>query len=533
MTCELSEIDVDNFAGGGGASTGLEAATGRPVTIAVNHSEAAIAMHRINHPETKHYREDVWEVDPKEATNGRRIRVLWLSPDCTHHSRAAGGKPRERGVRGLAWVAIRWARLPKPQRPRVILLENVEEFEDWGPLDDGGHPIVERKGETFLAFVSSLRSFGYSVEWRRIVAADHGAPTSRRRLFLVARSDGKPIVWPEATHGPGRERPWRTAAEIIDWSIPTRSIFGRKKPLAEATLKRIAAGLRRYVIESADPFIAPLTHHGDRRAHPMHEPMPTVTAANRGELALVTPYVMTNTTGHPGRPAVDPLPTITTGGHHALVAPTLVQTGYGERPGQSPRAMDIGRPLGTIVSGGKHAMVSAFLAKHYGGVVGQELPRAIGTVTAKDHHSLVTAHLEKFYGTAEGADVRAPLPTVTAAGNHVAEVRAFLVAYYGSERDGQTLGDPMRTVPTKDRFGLVTVHGIPYEIVDIGLRMLQPRELFNAQGFPADYVIDFDFNGKPITKTAQIELCGNSVCPPAAEALAGANLWDRYERRAA
>lgn len=535
----LEEIDLDNFAGGGGASTGIKAATGRPVDIAINHSEAAIEMHRINHPETKHYREDVWEVDPKEATNGRRIRILWLSPDCTHHSRAAGGKPREKGVRGLAWVAIRWARLPKAQRPRVILLENVEEFEDWGPLDDNGRPIKERRGETFLAFVASLKSFGYSVEWRRIVAADHGAPTSRRRLFLVARSDGKPIAWPTATHGPGRERPWKTAAEIIDWTIPTRSIFGRKKPLAEATLRRIAAGLKRYVIESADPFIVPLTHHGDRRAHPMHEPMPTVTAANRGELALVSPF-LSKYHGGPernltrGQEFGEPLRTVDTENRFALVAPTLVQTGYGERPGQSPRAMDIGRPLGTVVSGGKHAMVSAFLAKHYGGVVGQELPRAIGTVTAKDHHSLVTAHLEKFYGTASGADARGPLPTVTATGQHLAEVRAFLVKYYGdSDTQKQPLTEPLATATTKARFGLVTVHGQPYEIVDIGLRMLQPRELFNAQGFPADYVIDFDFNGKPITKTAQIELCGNSVCPPAAEALAGANLWDRYEHKAA
>lgn len=498
----LTEIDVDNFAGGGGASTGLEAATGRPVTIAVNHSEAAIAMHKINHPETRHYREDVWEVDPREATNGRRVRVLWLSPDCTHHSRAAGGKPREKKTRGLAWVAIRWARLPKHQRPRVILLENVEEFEGWGPLLPDGTPDKTKKGETFLAFVASLKSFGYSVEWRRIVAADHGAPTSRRRLFLVARSDGRPIVWPEATHGPGRPLPWRTAAEIIDWSIPTRSIFGRKRPLAEATLRRVAAGIRRYVIESAEPFIVPVKSWGGGGNDPrsIHLPMRTITGSKRGEFALV--------------------------------APTLAQTGYGERPGQKPRALDIQKPLGTVVSSGKHALVTAFMAKHFGGVVGHDLRRTIGTVTTRDHHSLVTAHLETFHGRDAGADAAMPMPTITTRA-HVAEVRAFLVAYYGSEKDGQGAREPLRTVTTKDRFGLVTVAGIDYEIVDVGLRMLKPRELFNAMAFPRDYVIDFIHNGKPVTQETQIELCGNSVSPVAAEALAGANLFDRYERRAA
>lgn len=271
----LAECDVDNFCGGGGASTGMESATGRPVTIAVNHSRAAIAMHELNHPETRHYREDVWEVDPREAVGSRRCRLLWLSPDCKHHSKAKGGAPREKKIRGLAWVAVRWARTVKPA---VILLENVEEFEDWGPVDEDGKVIKDRKGETFLAFVAALKSFGYEVDWRRIVAADHGAPTTRRRLFLVARSDGRPIVWPSATHGKGTAQPWRTAAEIIDWTLPCPSIFERRKPLKPATLARIAAGVFRYVLGTADPFIVPLTHQSKTpRVHPITEPLRTVT----------------------------------------------------------------------------------------------------------------------------------------------------------------------------------------------------------------------------------------------------------------
>ena len=484
----LTECDVDNFCGGGGASTGMESATGRPVTIAVNHSRAAIAMHELNHPETRHYREDVWEVDPREAVGSRRCRLLWLSPDCKHHSKAKGGAPREKKIRGLAWVAVRWARTVKPA---VILLENVEEFEDWGPVDEDGKVIKDRKGETFLAFVAALKSFGYEVDWRRIVAADHGAPTTRRRLFLVARSDGRPIVWPAATHGKGTDRAWRTAAEIIDWSLPCPSIFGRKKPLAEATMRRIAAGLRRYVIESESPFIVNMR---------------------------------------------ESVPTITTGDHHYLIAPTLQQSGYGERKGQRPRALDLHRPLGTVVAcGQKHALVTAFLAKHYGNPTGAPRPGIsaevpLSTVTSSDHHSLVTAHIEKFYSSARsGADVREPLPTVTATGQHLAEVRAFLIAYYKSERDGQRLTAPLRTVPTHDRFGLVTVHGVDYAITDIGLRMLAPRELFNAQGFPESYRLDVSLDGRPLTKADLIALAGNSVCPDVARALVGANLHERWE----
>jgi len=464
----LDEIDVDNFAGGGGASTGIERATGRPITIAVNHSRAAIAMHRANHPHTHHECEDIWAVDPRTVCAGRRVRRAWFSPDCTHFSKAKGAQPRSREVRGLAGVVVKWAREVQPEE---IFLENVEEFADWGPLHDDGKPDRALRGTDFRAWLAALVDCGYDVEYRVLVAANYGTPTTRKRLFLKAVRKGRPIVWPAATHGKGHAQPWNTAASIIDWSLPCPSIFDRKRPLAEATLRRIAAGLKRYVIDAATPFIVPLTHQGGDRTHSLSDPFRTITAANRGELALV--------------------------------APTLIQTGYGEREGQAPRALDIGKPLGTVVSGGKHALVSAFLSKHYTGVVGQQMGLPLGTVTTIDHHSLATVTLSPERDRRES-------------------VRAFLVAYYGSEREGQSLFDPIRTVPTKDRFGLVTIHGQDYAITDIGMRMLSPRELFNAQGFPADYIIDLECEGKRLTKTQQIELAGNSVCGQVAEALVSA-----------
>ena len=473
--------------------------------------------------------------------------------NCTHFSRAKGGQPRSKGVRGLADVVIRWARAVKP---RLILLENVEEFQTWGPLDDNGYPIKSAEGSDFRAWLAALVDCGYQVEYRVLVAADYGAPTTRKRFFLIARCDGQPIVWPKPTHGRGRETPWRTAAEVIDWTLPCPSIFDRKRPLADATMRRIAAGLRRYVIDAATPFVVPLTHQGPPRTHPLDEPLRTVTAANRGELALVTPYVTRVDNTSDGRlrgltSCVEPLKTVTSAGGFALVSPTLITAGYGEREGQAPRVPGLDKPLGTVVAGGqKHALVTAFLAKHYGGVVGHGVERPVGAVTARDHHSLVTAQLElpgavassfvsKFYGTSTGAGVDEPLPTVTTGGGkgggHLAEVRAFLVKYYGSDGDPQsqqqTLFGPLHTVTTKARFGLVTVHGQQYQIADIGMRMLAPGELFAAQGFPPDYVLDPLLDGKPLTKTQQIELAGNSVCPPAAFALVAANA--RTLRRAA
>lgn len=490
------ELVVDNFAGGGGASLGIEMATGRAPDIAINHDREAIAMHKENHPDTHHYCEDVWTVDPVEACAGRSVGLAWFSPDCKHFSKAKGGKPVSKKIRGLAWIVVKWA---KAVAPRVIILENVEEFRDWGPLDDEGLPCKVRKGSTFQRWKKQLENLGYVVEWRELRACDHGAPTIRKRLFVVARRDGQKIVWPEATHADPRgaldagRKPWRTAAECIDWSIPCPSIFGRKKPLAPNTLRRVAAGLRRFVIETDQPYI--VEQHGR----------------------------------------------------------TLIQTGYGERKGQKPRAPGLEKPLGTVVAGAaKHALVTAFLAKHYTGVVGTKMRSPIGSITAKDHHSVVAAtllknntnnapgtptrplatittggrhalvasSLVKLRGTCRhGQAVTDPMATISAQGQHLAEVRAFLVAYYGNDKDGAPLTEPLRTATGNGHFGLVTIHGEEYAIVDIGLRMLSPRELFRAQGFPDEYRIDPVHNGKRLTKTAQVRMCGNSVCPPNAAAV--------------
>lgn len=509
---------IDSFAGGGGASTGIEIALGRSPDIAVNHDPEAVAMHAANHPNTRHLCGDVWDVDPKAACGDRPVSLAWFSPD-TFHSKARGGKPfrdRRKAVkrRALAWVVVRWA---KAVRPAVILLENVEEFADWSPLDNNGNRIEARRGFTFRRWVAQLRNTGYVVEWRELRACDYGAPTTRKRLFVIARCDGQPIVWPTATHGPGRALPYRTAAECIDWTIPCPSIFDRKKPLAEKTLRRIARGIERFVLRG-DPFIVPVTHAGGDRVHDIREPMRTVTSANRGELGLVVPSFVLPAThgdgaGGPDRRShsVDePLRTITTrGAPFHLVAPTLVQTGYGEREGQAPRSLNIEEPLGTVVAGGaKHALVSAFLAKHFGGheATGSRLTDPIHTITAQDHHSLVTARLER------GAKSRS------------ADVRAFLTKFYGTST-GQQATLPLGTVTANGwKYGLVTIHGEQYEIADIGMRMLQPRELFRAQGFPDTYVIERGADGEPLTKTAQIRLCGNSVCPPIAAAIVRANI---------
>ncbi len=496
------ELVVDNIAGGGGASSGIEAALGRPVDFAINHDPEALAMHRANHPQTKHFLEDVWAVDPKEACGSRPVGLAWFSPACTHFSRAKGAQnPKCAEIRGLAWVVIKWARAVAP---RIIVLENVEEFQTWGPLDSEGHPIAAQAGETFREWLGELTALGYSVEFQSLVAADYGAPTTRRRLFLIARRDGRP-AWPAPTHGAGRQQPWRPAAEIIDWSLPCPSIFDRPRPLAEATQRRIARGIQRYVIESPSPFIIPLTHQGDARVHSISEPVRTITGANRGELALVEPFVVRH-------------------GHYST------KTGAGLVEGRGAgtfRGQPLRSPLATVCATNDKHLVCPVVVKHYGGVVGHGVDRTLGTVTAKDHHALATAFLTKFYGTSTGSDPRAPLPTVTAndrGGGHLAEVRAFLMKYHGGSPRVGDLFDPLRTIDTANRFGLVVVHGVEYRIVDIGMRMLQPHELFAAQGFPEHYEIAPEHNGKPLTKTAQTRLAGNSVCPPAAEAIVRANM---------
>lgn len=479
---------VDNFAGGGGASTGIELALGRRVDVAINHDLAAVVMHRANHPGTRHLCEDVFAVKPREVTGGRPVDLAWFSPDCKHFSKAKGGRPCDKKIRGLAWVAVRWAR---EVGPRVIILENVEEFQDWGPLMADGRPDPGRKGLTFRRFVGCLRGLGYTVEWRELVAADFGAPTTRKRLFLVARNDGEAVVWPEATHArrPGAEmlttglRPWRTAAECIDWSIPCPSIFERKRPLAEATLRRIAEGLRRYVIEATEPFIVRICQTG----------------SDGGKVRSVG----------------EPLGTIVSKNEHCLAVPYLSKY-HGQKSEQDSRCSTPGGPIATLDTQNRFALVSAFLAKHYGGVVGHRPDRPLGTVTAVDHHGVAAAQLVKLYETSNGADVRDPMPTVTGQGNHIAEVRAFLIKYYGTWC-GQNLNEPAATVTGKDRLGLVVVHGEEYQIADIGLRMLQPRELARAQGFHESYVLTG-------TKSSQVARIGNSVCPPVAAALVRANV---------
>lgn len=579
------EIIVDNFAGGGGASIGIALAIGRPVDVAINHDPIAIAMHKVNHPETEHYLEDVWDVDPREAAAGRPVALCWLSPDCKHFSKAKGGKPVEKSIRGLAWVAVRWA---ATVRPRVIILENVEEFKTWGPLLKDGMPDPDKKGRTFNAFINALKRQGYRVDWRELRACDFGAPTIRKRFFMVARCDGQPIVWPNPTHGDpeseavksGKLKPWRTAAEIIDWSLPCPSIFERKRPLAENTMRRIARGIQRFVIDNPRPFIIKVNHSGsggEFRGQGMDEPLQTVTAKNGW--GLMAPHITKFHGGSTGHSCKDPLHTITAGGAdtqaggngHAMgvVAATIARqfgnsTGHpvdtplgtvtaggggksqlvaaflskyhGQKSPQDTRGQAPDEPIRTLDTANRFGFITASLAKHYGGGYtgpGASVEEPLHTITTKDHNALVTSSLIKLRGTCKhGAPVTDPAPTITAGGLHIGEVRAFLLKYYGTNT-GQDISDPLQTVTTKHHFGLVAVQGEDYQIVDIGMRMLEPHELFAAQGFPADYIIDRDENGSKFSKAAQVAKCGNSVPPLLAEALVRSNLSEvcSYEGR--
>ncbi len=550
-----AHLIVDSFAGGGGASTGIEMALGRSPDIAINHNPAALALHEANHPQTLHISENVYRIDPLDYLRGAHVGLAWFSPDCKHFSKAKGGKPVERNIRDLAWIIPGWIeRIQKSGgRVDVAILENVEEFRTWGPVLSDGSPCPQRKGQTFRSFVRQLEALGYVVEYRELRACDYGAPTIRKRLFLIARCDGRPIVWPEPTHGApdstvvlsGLRKPWRTAAECIDWSIPCPSIFERAKPLAEATQRRIARGIRRYVIDAADPFIVKVNHGYDYfRGQPLGEPLQTITAKHGYGIIAPVLTECANASTQRSWPADEPLRTQCAevkGGHFALASATLVQTGYGERPGQAPRAPGLDKPLGTVVAGGaKHALVSAFLAKHYGGNYdgpGVSLDQPTSTVTTTDHHALVSSHLVKLRNNQFGQDAREPMPTLTAGGSHVGAVRTFLVKYYSEGGQDQDCRDPMHTIPTKDRLGLVTVAGEQYQIADIGMRMLEPHELYAAQGFPSTYVIAPVIDGRRLPKHAQVRMCGNSVSPPMAAALVRANVpemaaWSAKERRA-
>ncbi|HBM2806290.1 DNA cytosine methyltransferase [Enterobacter hormaechei subsp. xiangfangensis] len=648
----MREIIVDNFAGGGGASTGIEMAIGRSVDIAINHDPNAVAMHTTNHPDTLHYCESVYEVRPKIATAGRPVALAWFSPDCRHFSKAKGAKPVEKAIRGLAWVVLRWG---LDVKPRVMKLENVEEFKTWGPLLAGEmRPDPARAGETFEAFIGMLttgisadhpalaecceflnisldseeaarlvKGLGYAVEYRELRACDYGAPTIRKRFFMVMRCDGKPIVWPEPTHGDpkspavqaGKLAPWRTAAECIDWSIAAPSIFGRKKPLAENTLKRIARGIQRFVLDNPTPFIVKCNHTSTRsgydcfRGQSLNEPLQTIT--KKHGYAIAVPHLTKFRTGATGQEVTEPVPTITAGtskrpggnghamgmveatltpflagnggseyqakprplekpahtilkqsracvvapviarqfgastGHRAdepsatitaggggksqLVVPTLIQMGYGERPGQEPRVLQLDNPLGTVTAGGnKFATVSAFLAKHYGGNyqgAGVGMDEPMHSVTTVDHHAAVTSHLVKLRGTCrDGQRTDQPMPTITAGGTHVGEVKTMLAVDGYDEQRAQQVLEFLREYCGPDSTGLVTLDGVVYRIVDIGMRMLQPHELYRAQGFPEWYIIDQDFRGVKYAKDKQVARCGNAVPPPFAEALVRANL---------
>lgn len=485
-----NELVIDNFAGGGGASVGIEQAIGRPVDIAINHDPEALVMHKANHPNTKHYCEDVFHVDPVEICNGRPVGLAWFSPDCTFHSKARGGKPfrdknKTKKRRGLANVVIKWAGLVKP---RIIMLENVEEFQNWGPLTKDLKPCQARKGLSFRRWKKSLENLGYQVEHRELRACDYGAPTIRKRLFLIARCDGLPIIWPTPTHGKGLI-PYRTAAECVDWSIPCPSIFERKQPLAKNTLKRIATGIFRYVINATEPFIIQIGY-GERkgqapRCNSLNKPLGTLVGT--GKHALIVPHIQRQFGNSVGHSINEPNGTITPGGGSQLVTALLTEHANGSKQ----RTFNIEEPLRTQCAtpkGGHFALIAPVLAKNYTGVVGTRIDQPAGTVTTSDHHSLVCA---------------------------------FLINYYsqGSGKTGASLKKPMPTIPTRDRIALVVIQGIEYQIVDIGMRMLQPRELYNAQGFPKEYNIFPQHNGKPLTKTASTRMCGNSVSPEPVEDL--------------
>ncbi len=542
------ELIVDNFAGGGGASTGIELATGYSVDIAINHDPEAIKMHKANHPNTKHYCENVWAVDPVKACKGHPVALAWFSPDCKHFSKAKGGKPKDKNIRGLAWVACRWAGLV---RPRVIMLENVEEFKTWGPLGRRHHPIKSKQGETFRKFVQQLTDLGYEVEFRELVAADYGAPTMRKRFFMIARCDGKPIVWPEPTHAPadsdevkaGLLKPYVGAYTQLDFSLPCPSIFDtseeiKKKygiravrPLAPKTMERIARGLKKFVLDNPEPFIVPIGY-GERkgqapRVHDIEKPLPTIVGSGKHYLCEPTlaPYMGTNTTNHPGGNCKDPIHTITTGNQQCLISPTLIQY-HSETAQREVRGQTIEDPIMTVDGSNRYGLVTSFIQKYYGGNYqgnGSDIKEPLHTITTLERNAMCAVNLIQMNNHCDGRDVKEPIPTITAGDGHFGEVRAFLIKYYG-QGTGQDIKAPLDTVTAQDRFGLVTINGVDYQIVDIGLRMLEPRELYGCQGFPEDYIIDHDYTGKTYPRSEQVRRCGNAVCPPIPAALVRANL---------
>ena len=543
------EIIVDNFAGGGGASTGIELACGRPVTIAINHDPDAILMHKTNHPYTEHYQASVWDVDPREVCRGRPVGLLWASPDCKHFSKAKGGKPVDKKIRGLAWIALRWA---GTVRPRVIILENVEEFQTWGPVRRG-KPVKARAGETFQKFVRQLAALGYDIQWRELVAADYGAPTIRKRFFLVARCDGRPILWPKRTHAPadspevqaGLLEPWRSAAEIIDWSLPCPSIFDTKeeiraryglaaqRPLKPNTLRRVVRGVDKFVIKSANPFLVVVNHAGEFRGQEIGDPLQTITAKHGYGVAspAMVPWTVTNTTNSTGHPVNEPIDTARTGGGggQMFLGASMIQ--YHTEQSEHVRGQKITKPIMTIDAANRYGLTAATLVKYYGtDQHGQKIQDPLHTVTAKARGALMATHLVKMKGTNLGGPMSEPVQTITAGGGHFGvvttvvvkaepganlkhwpEIRGLLNTYCGYH-----LG-PEDVI-------LFEIGGAAYFMADIGLRMMIPRELYAANGFPPDYIIDRDYLGNAYGKSKQVARCGNAVPPPFATALVRANL---------
>lgn len=519
-------------------------ATGYSVDIAINHDPEAIRMHKVNHPNTEHYCENVWAVDPVKACNGHPVGLAWFSPDCKHFSKAKGGKPKDKNIRGLAWVACRWAGLV---RPRVIMLENVEEFKTWGPLNRGHHPIKSKQGKTFERFVQQLTDLGYEVDFRELVAADYGAPTMRKRFFMIARCDGEPIVWPEPTHGPadsekveeGLLKPYVGAYTQLDFSLPCPSIFDTSeeikekygiravRPLAQKTMDRIARGIKKFVLENPEPFIIQCNHGGERRPNDIREPMPTITGKHG--YGVVEPYLVQCKYNNEAQDVRKPIGTLTTVGSHLLVEPKLapiIDKAYGGNYQGAGSKVD--EPIDTITTVDHNRLIVPTLIQYHsettqGEVRGQTIKEPVMTIDGSNRYGLVASFLSKFYKSGTGQNLREPLHTITTSPGHFGEVRAFLIKYYG-EGTGQNIKEPLDTITSKDRFGLVTIEGVDYQIVDIGLRMLEPKELYGCQGFPDDYIIDHDYTGKTYPRSEQVRRCGNAVCPPIPAALVKANL---------
>ena len=573
----FDEIIVDNFAGGGGASTGIELAAGRPVAIAINHDPDAILLHKTNHPYTEHLQASVWDVDPVEVCKGRPVGLTWFSPDCKHFSKAKGAALRDRKIRGLAWIVLRWA---GTVRPRVIMLENVEEFQTWGPVRKG-KPVKKHSGKTFKQFIKQLEELGYVVEYRELVAADYGAPTTRKRFVLVARCDGKPIVWPERTHAPrdseevktGQLKPWRSAAEIIDWTLPNYSIFDSKqeikeqygvnavRPLADNTLRRVIRGVDKFTIKSGKPFI--VQQKFANAAQSIDRPLTTVTAVGSHEVAqpIMAPFTFSNTGGSVGSEASEPVHTIRSAGGQVLSAANLIQ--YHTEQSEKVRGQAVTDPMQTVDAANRYGLASAQLVEYYGNGNPLNAADPMHTVTAHDREAVVCAHIDKYFnGEYKGCGDKTgdPLSTVTALPRH-GLCSAHVVKFKGQEL-GQHPTDTLNTITATNEFAecravlakvepgrnlgrwpqirellnkycgydlkedeiiLLIIRGIAYFIADITLRMLTPRELYNAMGFPVDYQIEKDYKGNAYGKNKQVARCGNAVCPPLAEAMVRSN----------